>query len=196
MLTQLSSDWLRSSIFGFLPYDHVRPILLAGYAAAAAVGDWGHTLRLLLLSHELGQRTSQVDADKLANALLDLDDPLLALSQIRSEGRLLVDDAVALKFAGTLWCYANKRNRSDLKDVARTLYLQAKPISLIYSGQPIETGSYKDEFQCVRDWSTVAALFEQSNIIVQEIDRLVFTQVTTAINPIQLRLDQGSYSMH
>ena len=183
VLTQMSFDWLRSSIFGFLPYDHVRPILLAGYTAAAAVGDWGHTLRLLLLSHELGQRTSQVDADKLANALLDLGDPLLALSQIRSEGRLLVDDSVALKFAGTLWWYAQKRNRSDLKDAARTLYLQAKPISLIYSGQPIETGSFEDQLQCVRDWSTVAALFEQSNIIVQEIDRLVFTSSHDRFQP-------------
>ena len=191
VLTQLSSDWLRSSIYGFLPYDHVRPILLAGYSAASAVGDWGHTLRLLLLSHELGQRTSQVDADKLANALLGLDDPLLALSQIRSEGRLLVDESVALKFAGTLWWYAQERNRSDLKDAARTLYLQAKPISLIYSGQPIETGGYKDQLQCVRDWSAVAALFEQPNIIVQEIDRLVFTSSNDRYQPDPVAIRSG-----
>ena len=55
---QLSSDWLRSAVHGFLPYDHIRPILLAGYAATSAMGNWDHTLRLLLLSHELDQRTS------------------------------------------------------------------------------------------------------------------------------------------
>ena len=114
VLAQLSSDWLRSAMHGFLPYAHVHPLLLAGHAAASAMGDWGHTLRMLLLSHELDQRTSRIDSASLADALLDLDDPPLALSQTRSEGRLLVDDRDALRFAGTLWRYAHHRNRSDL----------------------------------------------------------------------------------
>ena len=106
---------------------------------------------------------------------MELDDPRLALSQIRSEGRLLVDDSVALRFAGTLWWYAHGRNRSDLKAAARTLYLQAKPISLIYSGGPIEAASYNDQFRDIRAWSQVAALFERPSIVVQEIQRLVLT---------------------
>ena len=175
VLSQLSSDWLRSALYGFLPYDHVHPILLAGLAAASATDNWGHTLRLLLLDHELGQRTSRVDADTLADALLDLDDPALALSQIRSAGRLLVDDSVALRFAGTLWWYAHQQNRSDLEAAARTLYLQAKPIALIYAGEPIEVANHNDQLQDVRAWSKVAALFEQPSIMIQEIQRLVFT---------------------
>ena len=175
VLAQLSSDWLRSAMHGFLPYAHVHPILLAGHAAASAMGDWGHTLRMLLLSHELDQRTSRVGATSLADALLYLDDPPLALSQIRSEGRLLVDDRDALRFAGTLWHYAHHRNRSDLKAAARTLYLQAKPISLIYAGEPIKAADYDDQLEDLRAWSSVAALFEQPNVVIQEIQRLVIT---------------------
>ena len=175
VLVQLSSEWLRAAMSGFLPYAQIHPILLVGHAAASTMGDWGHTLRLLLLSHELGQRTSRVDAAKLAVALLNLESPLLALSQIRSEGRLLVDNSVALRFAGTLWRYAQAQNRSDLKAAARTLYLQAKPIALIYAGEPIETFSHNEQFQDLRAWSNVAALFERPSVVIQEIQRLVFT---------------------
>ena len=191
VLAQLSSDWLRSAIHGFLPYDHVRPILLAGHAAASAMGNWGHTLRLLLLSYELDQRTSRVDAARLADVLLDLDDPLLALSQICSEGRLLVDDRDALRFAGALWRYANQRNCPELKAAARTLYLQAKPISLIYAGEPIESASYNDQLEDLRAWSSVAALFEQPNVVIQEIQRLVLTSVHDRYqpDPVTVRAD-------
>ena len=175
VLAQMSSDWLRSAIYGFLPYAQIHPIILVGQAVASDMGDWGHTLRLLLLSHELGQRTSRVDAAKLADAFLNLDKPQLALSQIRSEGRLLVDDSVALRFAGTLWRYAQDWNRSDLKAAARTLYLQAKPISLIYAGEPIGTFNHNEQLQDLRAWSNVAALFERPSVVIQEIRRLVFT---------------------
>ena len=175
VLAQLSSDWLRSAIHGFLPYDHVRPILLAGYAAASAMSSWGHVLRLLLLSNELDQRTSRIDATRLADVLLELDDPLLALSQIRSEGRLLVDDKDALRFAGALWRYAHHRNRSDLKAADRTLYHQAKPISLIYAGEPIEAANHNVQLEDLRAWSSVAALFEQPSVVIEEIQRLVIT---------------------
>ena len=175
VLEQLSSDWLRSAMHSFLPYAHVHPILLAGHAAASVKGNWGDTLRLLLLDHELDQRTSRVDPASLADALLDVDDPGLALSQICSGGRLLVDDSVALRFAGTLWRYAHRRNRSDLKSAARTLYLQPKPISLIYAGEPIEAASYNDQLQDIRAWSQVATLFEGPSIVIQEIQRLVLT---------------------
>ena len=175
VLAQLSSDWLRSAVHGFLPYDHVRPILLAGYTAASAMSSWGHVLRLLLLGNELDQRTSRFDPVGLADVLLDLDDPLLALSQIRSEGRLLVDDKDALRFAGALCWYAHQRNRSELKDAAHTLYHQAKPISLIYAGEPIEAANHNVQLEDLRAWSSVAALFEQPNVVIEDIQRLVFT---------------------
>ena len=86
-----------------------------------------------------------------------------------------VSDSVALRFAGTLWWYAHQQNRSDLKAAARTLYLQAKPVALIYAGEPIEVANHNDQLQDVRAWSKVAALFEQPSIMIQEIQRLVFT---------------------
>ena len=169
VLEQLSSDWLRSAMCGFLPYAHLRPLLVRGHVAASATRDWGHTLRLLLLGYELDQRTSRVDAASLANALLNLDDSQLAMAQIRSDGRLLVDDHVALRFAGTMWRYAHLRNRSDLKAVARSLYLQAKPISLIYAGEPVEGIRHHEQLQSVGAWCDVAALFERPSAIVQEL---------------------------
>ena len=187
VLAQLSSDWLRSAMYGFLPYAHVRPMLLAGHAAASAMGDWDHTFRLLLLSHELDQRTAQVDAVRIADALLDLDDPLLALLQIRSDGRLLVDDSVALGFAGTLWRYADERSRSDLKAAAHTLYLQAKPISLIYTREPIETADHDKQLENVRAWSNVAVLFERPSVVIEEIQRLVFTSGSDPHRPDPVR---------
>ena len=65
VLEQVSSNWLRAAMHGFLPYAHLSPILLAGHAAASALDRWGDTLRLLLLSHELEQRTSRIDAASL-----------------------------------------------------------------------------------------------------------------------------------
>ncbi|WP_419160872.1 hypothetical protein, partial [Candidatus Palauibacter sp.] len=174
VLEQLSSDWLRAAMYDFLPYAHLRPILLAGHAAASALGRWGDTLRLLLLSHELDQRTSRVDAGDLANSLLVLDDPELALSQITSENQLLVDETVALRFAGTMERYAYKRNRPELTRRARCLYHQAKPIAIIDTGKPVNTTFRDSDFDSVRAWSDVAPLFERPHIVVEEIQRLIF----------------------
>jgi len=183
VLAQLSSDWLRAGMRGFLPYAHIQPILLSGLTAACRTDNWGHVLRLILLNHELDQRTSRLDAAQLADALLDLDEPVLALSQIRSEGLLLVDDAVALQFAGTLWWYAHQRDSSDLKTAARTLYLQAKPISLIYAAEPIDTASHNEQQKSLTAWSEVAALFEQPDVIAKEIEKLTFTSGDRAYEP-------------
>jgi hypothetical protein len=183
VLAQASSDWLRAGLLGFLPFAHIRPVLLSGFTAACATENWGDALRLTLLSYELDQRTSRVDAGRLADALLDLDDPLLALSQIRSDGRLLVEDTVALRFAGALWSYADRRNRSDLKVAARTLYLQAKPISTIYAAEPIDTDIHNEQQQSLAAWSAVAGLFEQAAVITEEIGKLKFTSRDDGYHP-------------
>ena len=174
VLEQLSSDWLRAAMHGFLPYAHLSPVLLAGHAAASALDRWGDTLRLLLLSHELDQRTSRVDAASLANSLLALDDPHLALSQIKSENQLLVDGSVALRFAGTLQRYAHERDCPEFTRRARSLYHQAKPISVIYASKPINTAYRDDELDTVRAWSSVAPLFDRPDIVIEEIQRLTF----------------------
>ncbi len=191
VLAQLSSDWVRSAMYGFLPYAHVRTILLAGYVAASTTGDWGQTLRLLLLRHELDHRTSRVDAAALAEALLDLDDPALAIAQIRSEGRLLVDDKPALTFAGSLWRYAQQQNRPELRAQARGLYLQAKPISLIYAGGPIDAANGNDQLQNLGAWSGAAILFEQPSVVAREIQNLVFTSGHGRHQPDPVTLKAG-----
>ena len=155
------------------------------------MGNWEDTLRLMLLDHELSQRTSRVDAAKLAETLLDLDHPLLALSQIRSEGRLLVDDRVALDFAGTMWWYARRRHRGNLEDAARLLYLHAKPIALIHLGEAIKLNNFDRQLSVVFAWSHVAALFERPSVVRRELLRLEFTSRRDS-----QRLDSATVKAH
>ena len=175
LLAQLSSEWVREAMHGFLPYAHIGRLLTAGLTAAWTTSNWGHVLRLILLDYELDQRTSRTEAGKLADILLDLDQPDLALSQIHSGGRLLVDDKVALEFSGSLWRYADQHDRPDLKMSARGLYLQAKPCSLFYQPEPIDTTLHDDQ-ESLTAWSEVAPLFEHPSLVVQEIQKLTFVE--------------------
>ena len=175
LLAQLSSEWLREALHGFLPYAHIRPLLTAGFAAAWTTSNWGHTLRFILLDYEFAQRTSRTAAGRLADILLDLDQPDLALSQMRSGGRLLVDDNVALEFSGSLWEYADNHKRPDLQMSARRLYLQAKPSSLFYQPEPIDAARH-DDHESLTAWSEVAPLFEHPSLVAQEIQKLTFVK--------------------
>ena len=175
LLAQLSSEWVREAMHGFLPYAHIRRLLAAGFAAAWTTSNWGHVLRLMLLDYELDQRTSRTEAGTLAHILLDLDQPDLALSQIRSGSRFLVDDKVALEFSGSLWRHADHHDHPDLKMSARRLYLQAKPISLFYQPESIDA-TRRDEQESLIAWSEVAPLFEHQSLVVQEIQKLTFTE--------------------
>ena len=77
---------------------------------------------------------SRVDAIDLADALLDLDNPILALSQIRSEDRLLVDDSVALRFAGTLWWYAHQQTiRGKVLKIGAQVRVTSRKVWLSFS---------------------------------------------------------------
>ncbi len=172
ILDQLSSAWLRRAVRGFLPYAHVRPLLLAGYAAACSTDNYGQTLRLLLLGHELEQRTSRMDGGERANALLDLDDTERALAQIRFEGRLLVSEDTALKFAARLSWYARRKHRPDLKTRAAALYFEAKPVSIIHGGEVVDSVRRDDGLETLVAWSEAAALFEEQDAIVREIQGL------------------------
>jgi hypothetical protein len=175
MLAQLSSDWLRAATRGFLPYAQIHPTLLSGLNAACATNRWGDVLRLILLSHELGNRTSRLDAAQLAGHLLGMDEPLLALAQVRSDGRLLVDDNEALRFAGTLARYAQLAQDEALSAAARRLYLQAKPLTLFYAKEALETSQYKEHNKSLAAWSEVAALFEPPEVLAGAVERLTFT---------------------
>jgi len=87
VLEQLSSEWLREAMHDFVPYAYMHPLLISGLAAASSTSNWGDVLRLVLLGHELGQRTSRIEAGDLAETFLGLDQPRLAISHIRSDER-------------------------------------------------------------------------------------------------------------
>ena len=174
VLAVLSSVWLREAIEAFLPYALIRPLVLSGFEAAWSLVDIGQVLRLILLDHELDQRTSRLEAGDLAATFLGLDKPELAVSQVRAVGRLLVEDSVALDFAHSLWFYADAHNRSDLKNTARTLYLQAKPVSFFYQIEPIDTMRQHDYYKLLRTWSDTSPLFENCDSLAVQIRRLRF----------------------
>jgi hypothetical protein len=173
LLEQLSSNWVREAMHTFLPYAHIHPLLLCGFHAAWATSSWGHVMRLILLDFELEQGTSRTESGTLAETLLGNDETNLALSHVRSAGRLLVDDKVALRFAGVLWRYANRHDRPELKMAARTLYLQAKPVSMIYQAEPLDSAR-PDHQDLLSIWCDAAPLFEHPSVVVQEIQKLTF----------------------
>jgi hypothetical protein len=170
----LASSWLREALGAFLPHALVRPLLLTGIEAAWGLGEYGHVIRFMLLNYELGQRTARMEAGELADRLLRLDLPDIALSQVRSGGRLLVDDKVALGFAQSLWYYANSRDSQTFKAAARTLYLQAKPMALVYHGEPIDTSRHHDYYSVLRAWSEVASFFEVTQDFIKQVNALQF----------------------
>ncbi len=174
LLTVLTSSWLREALGDFLPYPVVRPLLLAGLEAAWTLTEDGHVVRFVLLDYELGQRTDRMETGELADRLLRLDLPSLALSQVRSGGRLLVDDNVALGFAQTLWYYADTKKSQPLKTAARILYLQAKPIAFLHHGAPIDTTRHHDYYSALHAWSEVAPFFEAAQDIVKQVNALQF----------------------
>lgn len=169
-----SSTWLRQAIEAFLPYALIRPLLLSGLESAWSLGELGSVLHLILLDYELDHRTSRMEAGDLAEKLLGLDNPVLAVSQVRAVGRLLVVDSVALGFAHSLWVYADDHNRPELKNTARTLYLQAKPVSYLSQNEPIDTWEQHECDSDLQAWSDTAPLFEDCESIIAQIKRLRF----------------------
>ena len=174
VLKVLSSVWLRKAIEAFLPYALIRPLLLSGLEGAWSLGELGQVFRLILLDHELGQRTSWTNAGDLAKTLLGLDKLELAVSQVRAMGRLIVEDNVALRLAHSLWLYADGHNQPELKNTARTLYLQAKPVSFFYQDEPIDTIRHHEYYSLLQSWSDTAPLFEDCGSIIAQIKRLRF----------------------
>lgn len=171
LLQQLSSAWLREAMHTFVPYDSLHPLILSGFTAASATNDWGHLLRLVLLDFELDQRTSRNEPGPLAEGLLELDNVVLALAQIRFGGRLLVDDTVAMRFAGALWQYAESRERPELKDEARSLYLQAKPLALLCPGQMRNLARHSHQQEQLQAWAETAPLFEAWSVVLHELQQ-------------------------
>ena len=79
--------------------------------------------------------------------------------------------------------YARQSNRPDFKRRARSLYLQVKPIALIYTGKPIKTAHHDDDLDMVKAWSSVAPLFDRPDIVIEEIQRLAFSSTSNSHGP-------------
>ena len=79
--------------------------------------------------------------------------------------------------------YARQRNRPEFTPRARSLYHQAKPISIIYTNKPIDPARHDDDFDTVRAWSSVAPLFERPDIVIEEIQRLAFSSTRNSHEP-------------
>ncbi|HEY1939576.1 MAG TPA: ATP-binding protein [Candidatus Angelobacter sp.] len=182
LLSVLSSEWLRGGIDEFVPYSELGSLILYGFAAAWELGDYGEIIRLILLDYELGQRTGRIEPGDLARKFLDLDRSFLAVSQIRTNGRVLVDDKPTLEFAFDLWRYASKNNNPELKNFARNIYLQSKPVGVIYQVQPNDLSRH-DLTEILEAWCNVAPAFETAPEIVAQIARLRFERPAQSYVP-------------
>lgn len=174
LLALLSSEWLREGIDAFLPYSELRPLLLNGFSAAWKLSEYGEVLRLILVDFELSQRTSRMDPGDLARKFLELNRPAVAVSQIRAAGRVLVDDKDALAFARHLWHYGLKHENQELEKLARSIYLQAKPVGFIYQTQGNDLNGYSDLPGTLHEWADAAPAFETASEIIAQIARLKF----------------------
>jgi hypothetical protein len=174
LLNLLSPAWLREGIEAFVPHSELHPILLHGISAAWKEKDYGEVLRLILHDFEFDQRTTRLGASDLSRKLLALGEPILALSQIRSAGRILVEDKYALESAADLWRYAVGHDDRDLGKTSRNIYLQAKPLNLIYRSDPIDRQHNHEAPELLGGWADVAPFFEQPESICTQIQQLRF----------------------
>ena len=184
LLALLSSSWLREAISAFLPYAEIRSLILLGLGAAWKCQEFGEVVRLILLNFELAERIGRIEPEDLAKALLELDQPDVAVSQIRSGGRVLVEDKIALRFAARLWDYGAQHGRRDLQETARTIHLQAKPIGFIFGNEPIDTHRHHDFADTLHAWAAAAPLFEDPPQIIDQIARLQFVKPERPVNAI------------
>jgi len=174
LLGVLTSAWLRDGSSAFLPYALVRPMIIAGLESAWKLGSLGEVLRLTLVDFEIDQRSSRTEPGDLADRLLKLDLPELAILQVRAAGRILVSDKTALKFCKDLWFYGASKGSVELQRLAKVLYKQSKPIALVYQGEAIDTLQHHDFYEILREWSEAAPLFEPLEDIIAQISALRF----------------------
>ncbi len=169
LLNHMSSPWLRHGIDAFIPYSELHPIVQQGIAGAWELDDFGEVVRLVLLDFELSARAARMEAKDLAIQLLAVNRPRLAVSHIRSAGRVLVDDKDALEFSSSLLAYALQHEEQELVELSRTIYLQSKPLHLLYRQGVIDRSTEHNAFELLADWADVAPLFETADAVSGEI---------------------------
>jgi hypothetical protein len=176
LLDLLSTTWLRKGVESLLPLAEIRPLVLHGISAAWKMNNFGEVLRLILLDFELAERANRMAAKELARELLALDRPELAVAQIRSAGRILVDDKDALESSADLHRYAVDHNAPALVKQARIIYLQTKPINFIYRSEPIDRPESHQAIESLQEWAEIAPLFESPDNICNQIMLLRFAE--------------------
>ena len=82
----------------YVPYPIIQPLILSGFKAAWDLIEIGEILRLILLDHELIQRSYRLEPGDIAEKLLYLDHPELAILQIMAADRLIADEDIVLDF--------------------------------------------------------------------------------------------------
>src|SRR5205823_14333592 len=92
----------------------------------------------------------------------------------RSGGRILVEDIIAVRFAARLWAHGAEHGRQHLRETARPIHLQAKPIGFIFGNEPIDTHRHHDFADTLHAWAAAAPLFEDPTQIIDQIARLQF----------------------
>jgi hypothetical protein len=178
LLAFLSTAWLRRGVQAFVPFAEIRPIVLHGIAAAWRLDNFAEVLRLILAEFEVGERASRISAEDLASKLLRLGRPELAVTQIRSAGRILVEDKHALQASADICRYALEHSDASLVRQARVVYLQSKPISVLYRAEPIGVQERHQAMEALQEWSEVAPLFESPDVVSAQIMKLQLARPT------------------
>jgi hypothetical protein len=169
LLDSLTSDWLREGIESFIPHVEIRPLILHGFSSAWSLDRYGEVLRLLLLDFELSQRSNRLDSGDLAANFLKLDETQLAAVQIRSAGRILLEDREEFEAAETLALYGDTHDQVNIYQLGRDVYLHAKPINYLYRSEPLEYHDTHLAFQSLHKWASCAPHFETADRICDQI---------------------------
>jgi hypothetical protein len=176
LLGTLTSDWLREGIEAFIPHVELRPLILHGFACAWSLGKFYEVLRLILLDFESGQRTNRIDAADLAANFLKLDDPQRAMTQVRSAGRILVEERDEFDAAETLSLYGIEHDVPNIAQLGREIYLQAKPINYLYRSQSMDYHEAHSALQSLHKWASCAPYFETADKVCDQILGLKFAE--------------------
>lgn len=183
LLETLSGDWLREALEKFVPYQEIRPLISAGLQVAWSEGEFGQFTKLLLLDHELSSRSVWIEPKDLAERLLKVGEPELALRQIFSVGRLFVEHTDALHFARRLWYYGQHTQSVPLQLKAKALYEQAKPIGALFSKEPIDLEEHDGKYSVLLSWCRTAPLFEPLDTILSQIDQVQYAELRDGRTP-------------
>ena len=131
-------------------------------------------IRLIFLEFECGQRAGRLPAGDLVRELLNVDQPTLAAAQVRSDGRVLLDDKYAMPAAADLQRYGLEYQDSTLQKTAKSIYLQCKPINFIHRSEPIGDPVRNQAVEDLNRWAEIAPLFENAKTIADQIVHLSF----------------------